>query len=117
MFPLVVFQTSTAWALPEDDLRMTAWSRSLIEHMHSLNKEKGLSSEFLYMGDAGEFQNTFSTFPPSNVERLKTIRAEYDPDKVFQRLDWGDSSSGSDPLGDLQSPRAVSPSRSNGGRK
>ncbi len=89
MFPLVVFQTSTAWALPEDDLRMTAWSRSLIEHMHSLNKEKGLSSEFLYMGDAGEFQNTFSTFPPSNVERLKTIRAEYDPDKVFQRLDWG----------------------------
>lgn len=68
---------------------MTAWSKSLIEHMHTMNKAKGLTSEFLYMGDAGEYQDPFATFPPENVERAKAVRTKYDPDKVFQRLNWG----------------------------
>lgn len=68
---------------------MTAWSRSLIEYMHTLNKKKDLSSEFLYMGDAGEYQDPFLGFPEENVEKMRRIRTEYDPDKVFQRLNWG----------------------------
>ncbi|OQU97833.1 FAD binding domain-containing protein [Cladophialophora immunda] len=85
----ILFQTSTGWDLPEDDLRITAWSKSLIEHLHNLNKEKGIASEFLYMGDAGEFQDPFAAFPAENVERMKAIRSKYDPNKVFQRLNWG----------------------------
>ena len=86
---LAVYQTSTAWARAEDDLRMTAWSRSLIEAMHSSNQALQLASNFLYMGDAGEFQDPFAGFPAENVQRLKEIRAAYDPDRVFQRLNWG----------------------------
>lgn len=57
--------------------------------MHALNKKRGLASEFLYMGDAGEFQNPFFGFPDESVERMKGVRMKYDPDKVFQRLNWG----------------------------
>ena len=87
--PLSVFQISTAWSRPEDDLRMTAWSKSLIEHMNSLNKAKALSSEFLYIEDAGEFQDPFAGFPVENVQKMKAIRSTYDTDKVFQQLNWG----------------------------
>ncbi|RMZ77570.1 hypothetical protein DV737_g4251, partial [Chaetothyriales sp. CBS 132003] len=85
----ILFQTSTAWDLPEDDLRMTAWSKSLIAHLHSLNQKKGIASDFLYIGDSGEFQDPFAAFPAKNVQRMKAIRSKYDPDKVFQRLNWG----------------------------
>lgn len=52
-------------------------------------RTKSLSSEFIYMGDAGEWQDPYAGFPPTNVERLRAIRAAYDPDGVFSRLNWG----------------------------
>ena len=57
--------------------------------MHTLVKAKGLASEFLYMGDAGEYQDPFTGFPVENVERMKAIRQDCDPDETFQRLNWG----------------------------
>ena len=36
---------------------MTAWAQQTVDYLHSLNQEKGLASEFIYMGDAGEFQD------------------------------------------------------------
>jgi hypothetical protein len=41
------------------------------------------------MGDAGEWQNPFDSFPESNVERMRAIRAAYDPFGTFSRLNWG----------------------------
>ena len=57
--------------------------------MHSSNRAKGLASDFVYMGDAGEFQDPFAGFPAENVQRMKEIQAKYDPDKIFRRLNWG----------------------------
>lgn len=68
---------------------MTAWSKNLIEYHHSINRNLGLASEFLYMGDAGEFQNPYLGFPAENVERLREVRASYDPNQVFVKLNWG----------------------------
>ena len=85
----VWWQVSTAWNLQQDDLRVNAWSKQLVEYIHSLNKDLGISSEFVYMGDAGEWQDPFVGFAPANVERMKSIRATYDVGGVFSRLNWG----------------------------
>lgn len=86
---VVVFQISTGWASATDDIRMTQWSKYMIEHMHTLNKELGIASEFIYMGDAGETQIPWSGFPTKNVEMMRNVSRTYDPDFVFQRLNWG----------------------------
>jgi hypothetical protein len=66
-----------------------AWSQQLTEHLHAINQEKGIASEFVYMGDAGNWQDPFVGFPAENVNRMREIRAAYDPSKVFSRLNWG----------------------------
>lgn len=41
------------------------------------------------MGDAGEWQDPFQGFPAENVKKFKDVRARYDPEQVFSRLNWG----------------------------
>ncbi|RDW84123.1 FAD-binding oxidoreductase [Aspergillus mulundensis] len=87
--PLLWWQTSTGWDNAEDDLRVEAWTRQLVENLHAENKRNGLAREFIYMGDAGEWQNPFAGFPAENVQRMKEIRERYDPSRTFSRLNWG----------------------------
>ncbi|KAH6974564.1 FAD binding domain-containing protein [Ilyonectria sp. MPI-CAGE-AT-0026] len=87
--PYIWWQLSTAWARPEDDLRVTTWARSFLEHFHAENKVLGLSTELLYGGDAADYQNPLLTYPKEIQEKLRRIRDVYDPDFVFTRLNWG----------------------------
>ncbi|KAL4797195.1 hypothetical protein BDV19DRAFT_359094 [Aspergillus venezuelensis] len=87
--PLMIWQLSTSWSNAADDERMEAWSREFTERLHAINQEKGIASEFVYMGDAGEWQDPFLGFPEENVQRLKDVRDEYDPLGVFVRLNDG----------------------------
>ena len=85
----LVWQFSTGWALAHDDLRSEAWSRQLIERLNAINVDKGIASAFIYMGDAGEWQDLFAGFPAENVARMREIKSAYDPLGVFSRLNWG----------------------------
>ncbi|KAE8155204.1 putative FAD-binding oxidoreductase [Aspergillus avenaceus] len=87
--PTIWWQFSTGWDLAQDDLRITAWSRQLSESLHEENRQLSLAREHVYMGDAGEWQDAFATFPKENVRRLKEIRDAVDPEGVFRRLNWG----------------------------
>ncbi|KAJ5092637.1 FAD dependent oxidoreductase [Penicillium alfredii] len=42
--------------------------------------------EYTYLNDANPAQDSFGTFPPDNLARLRKIRARYDPDRVFTDL-------------------------------
>ncbi|PQE24048.1 FAD binding domain protein [Rutstroemia sp. NJR-2017a BVV2] len=83
------YQTSTGWNLAKDDLRVQTWSHQLTAKLHALNQAKGISTEFIYMGDAGEDQDPWVGMPVKNVEKMKTIRAKYDVGGVFTYLNWG----------------------------
>lgn len=85
----ILFQFSTGWANAVDDLRMTNWAQKLIDYWHLQNQALNLSSEFIYMGDAGEFQDPFAGFRLENVQRMRSIRDAYEPLGVFTRLNWG----------------------------
>ncbi|EAW17185.1 FAD-binding oxidoreductase [Aspergillus fischeri NRRL 181] len=87
--PMIWWQFSTGWDLASDDIRVQTWSRRLTESLHTINRKKGTSSEFVYMGDAGEWQDPFAGFPEANVRRMKAVRAAYDPLRTFSRLNWG----------------------------
>ncbi|KAJ5502247.1 hypothetical protein N7463_005121 [Penicillium fimorum] len=86
---LIWWQLSTGWELAQDDLRVQSWARQLTEHLHELNKHNGLARDFVYMGDAGEWQDIFAGLKPANVQRMKEIRDVYDPKGTFSRLNWG----------------------------
>ncbi|EOD46285.1 putative fad binding domain-containing protein [Neofusicoccum parvum UCRNP2] len=83
------WELSTGWDSSHDDLRMTYWTRSLVERFHATNTAKNLTSEFVYMGDAADWQDVFKGFAPGNVEKMKQIRDKYDVDGVFHKLNWG----------------------------
>ncbi|KAF2219594.1 FAD binding domain-containing protein [Elsinoe ampelina] len=83
------WQLSTAWANPEDDIRVTSWSKSLLERLHRENIDMGIGTEFLYSGDASESQDVYATLPEKNRDRLFDVRDRYDVDGVFQRLNYG----------------------------
>lgn len=68
---------------------MTNWAKSFSDYWHQQNRDLGIASEFIYMGDAGEFQDPFLGFPSENVARMREVRAAYDPQAVFNRLNWG----------------------------
>ncbi|KAI8268252.1 Bifunctional solanapyrone synthase [Colletotrichum sp. SAR11_239] len=87
--PYIWWQFTTSWARAEDDLRMAAWHESLLAHHHEINKAKGLATEFIYMGDAGEFQKPLPQYGAANVERMRAVRDQYDPDLTFTKLNWG----------------------------
>lgn len=42
--------------------------------------------KYIYLNDANPSQDSFNTFPPENLDRLRKIRAKYDPDRVFTDL-------------------------------
>ncbi|GKZ78877.1 hypothetical protein AnigIFM56816_002707 [Aspergillus niger] len=87
--PTIWWQLSTGWDNAEDDLRVEAWVRQLVEHLHGINKSNGLARDFIYMGDGGDWQDPFAGFPGENVQRMREIRERYDPLGTFTRLNWG----------------------------
>lgn len=83
------WQLTTSWARSEDDVKVTTWVRTFLEGFHAENKDLGLSTEFLYGGDVAEYQNPLLQYPQKNVDKMRSIRAKYDPDLVFSKLNWG----------------------------
>ncbi|KAJ7745489.1 putative FAD-binding oxidoreductase [Mycena maculata] len=78
------------WGLDDTHSSTTGPTRrtNVIDY-HKINQELGLASEFLYMGDAAEFQRPFLGFPTENVQRLREIRAAYDSQGDFIHLNLG----------------------------
>ncbi|KAL2818577.1 hypothetical protein BJX63DRAFT_429078 [Aspergillus granulosus] len=87
--PMIIWQFSTSWSLARDDRRVEHWSRVVTERLHASNRRKGLASEYIYMGDAGDWQDAFAGVPRRNFAKLKRIQAAYDPEGVFTRLSSG----------------------------
>jgi FAD/FMN-containing dehydrogenase len=88
-YMIAVWQFSTSWSLARDDRRVETWGRVTTERLHALNRRKGVASEYIYMGDAGDWQDAFAGVPRANVARLKRIQRAYDPESVFTRLNTG----------------------------
>ena len=69
------------WADPADDDRARAWARNLRADMH----QWATGDVYLnFMGDEGE-DRVVAGYGVENYQRLATLKAELDPDNVFNR--------------------------------
>ncbi|KAI0436661.1 hypothetical protein F4803DRAFT_213525 [Xylaria telfairii] len=68
-----------------DAAAMTALS-NLTSKVEELTKKRGLFLETKLMNDAGFNQNVLASYGTSNLKRLRDIASQYDPSKVFQKL-------------------------------
>ncbi|PVH79915.1 FAD binding domain protein [Cadophora sp. DSE1049] len=96
--PYLWWIISTHWANSSNDDEVIAWQTNIREELHAANVEAGVALDFVYMNDAADDQDPFAGLPSANLERLKKIRAQYDPDLVFTDLVGGfklDGKSGS----------------------
>ena len=78
-----------AWSLEGDDKNILATSTKFLNKVDKMAARMGLSKKFLYLNDAAMDQRPIHTYGHDNIQRLKKISSEYDPDGVFQKLAKG----------------------------
>ena len=74
------------WSLEADDRRVLATGAKFLDEVDKMAACKGLSKTFRYLNDAAMDQRPIDSYGHENVQRLKSISKEYDPDGVFQKL-------------------------------
>lgn len=76
----------TEWSHPEDEKIMFEASRTIIDSAEAAAKKNGSYLNFKYSNYASRDQDPLSTYGSDNVQRLRSIAKEIDPQGVFQKL-------------------------------
>ena len=74
------------WKSAEYNDAVNAWLKDTTEAINEATKAAGLFDSFNYMGDAAGWQEVYAGYGEANVERLRNVSREYDPERVFQTL-------------------------------
>lgn len=98
--PYIMFEESLTWYSAEDDAAIEAFYEAFNANITTQLEDMGVLSPFVYLNDANGKQDVFAGYPIENVNKLKTIREKYDPDRVYTDLmpggwkvaDWKPSS-------------------------
>ncbi|KKY15982.1 putative fad binding domain-containing protein [Diplodia seriata] len=56
--------------------------------MRDIARRKGLLLDFVFLNDATWDQNPLASYGAANLEKLREISQQYDPLRVFQKLQW-----------------------------
>ncbi|KAF2710660.1 FAD linked oxidase-like protein [Pleomassaria siparia CBS 279.74] len=81
--------TLVDWADAKDDETVRSAPIATTDAWRQLSQERGLEVPYIFMNDASRDQNPIASYGQQNVQRLKTIASEYDPEQVFQKLQNG----------------------------
>lgn len=87
--PAIWYVESPLWANPEDDERILAAHAEANTKIRERLTEAGLGPlPFMYLSDIQKSQipELFPAYGAENLQRLKNIRDEYDPNRVFTDL-------------------------------
>ncbi|PSK60285.1 hypothetical protein B9Z65_435 [Elsinoe australis] len=88
--PQIWIEFSHTYQRPEDEAIIDAYLRDLDSSLRTALSANGTpANKFVYLNDADRFQDVFGGYPAANVQKLKSIRAKYDPSKVFTTLQPG----------------------------
>ena len=75
-----------AWKSDADDEYMHAFAENFTAGVNQDLRAAGMNTEYLFMNYAGEGQPVFQSYGAENLDRLKAIRENYDPLRVFTEL-------------------------------
>jgi len=77
------------FTLPADEKPAQNAINTLQSTLQQLAKAKGLLLPYIFQNDANEVQNPLTSYGIENLRKLKEASREYDPEQVFQRLQFG----------------------------
>jgi len=83
--PLVVVQFTVNWALSTDDEKVEVITRAAIEQIDEFAKANQTSHRYRYLNYCGSWQKPFLGYGDDNLEFLRSVSREYDPDGLFRR--------------------------------
>lgn len=75
-----------SWTDPADDARIYAFAAEVTNVLEAKLTASGQQAQYKYMNDAGLGQQIFQNYGSGNLAKLKSIRAKYDPSKVYTNL-------------------------------
>lgn len=76
----------TQWSRAEDESIILEASRKIIDQAEAVAKENGTYIDFKYSNYASRDQDPLATYGSDNVDKLRSIAKEVDPQGVFQEL-------------------------------
>ena len=84
--PYIWVEESMMWSNPADDAKIDAFLKSVNKDIDSQLGPKGYQAPYLYLNDADKGQPVFQGYTKGSVQKLKAIRAKYDPKRAFTDL-------------------------------
>ena len=84
--PYIWLNEILAYLNPADQPRIDAFLISANAQIRTELERRGVYTKQIYLNEIDKGQAVFEGYPAENVERLKEIRANYDPNKVFTNL-------------------------------
>lgn len=84
--PAFWVEESLSWGSADDDGEIEEWVRNVNAEIESKLKAINGRNRYIYLNDADKYQAVFQGYGEENVEKLKSIRAKYDPERVFTDL-------------------------------
>ncbi|KAJ5458640.1 FAD-bindingtype 2 [Penicillium sp. IBT 31633x] len=81
-----IYTVYDMWSRAEDESIILEASRKIIDQAEAVAKENGTYIDFKYSNYALRDQDPLATYGPDNVEKLRSIAKEVDPQDVFQEL-------------------------------
>jgi FAD/FMN-containing dehydrogenase len=83
--PLVNVQFTVNWALSADDEKVEGITRAAVERIDDFAIRNKTDHSYRYLNYCGSWQKPFLSYGANNLNFLRSVSQEYDPDGLFQR--------------------------------
>jgi len=87
--PLILLNIAISWSSKNDDERIIAAAKRIVDGSVAAAKEMGLDYKYLYQNYAALSQDVFAGYGVANQQRLRHVSRKYDPEQVFLKLQPG----------------------------
>lgn len=84
--PLVIVNITPKWEDPASDAEIFARTQKFVEDAKQLAKEMNVWHPYVYLNYAAKEQGVLATYGDENLQRMRAVAREYDPEGVFQAL-------------------------------
>ncbi|RYP77476.1 hypothetical protein DL769_003386 [Monosporascus sp. CRB-8-3] len=76
------FHIDLLWWNSEDDEAMRIAGESMYAEIEAAAKEQGSHMRYIFMNDANEKQPVMASYGPRNVQKMRQVQRQYDPEQI-----------------------------------
>jgi len=83
--PLVIVSFTVNWDTAENDEFFRGTLKETVQQIKAFAVEKGTHHPYMYLNYCAQWQKPFEGYGEKNLEFLKSVSKEYDPEGLFQK--------------------------------